>query len=90
LYDNDLRKQSGTYYTPREVVEPMVRLARDVLITRLGKPSGFRDEDVLTLDPATGTGTFLQMVLQRAAEEVAENDGPGAVPGALTRLAERL
>ncbi len=63
LYDNDLRKQSGTYYTPREVVEPMVRLAEDVLGTRLGKPSGFRDEDVLTLDPATGTGTFLQTIL---------------------------
>jgi hypothetical protein len=90
LYDNDLRKKSGTYYTPREVVEPMVRLAQDALITRLGKPSGFRDDDVLTLDPATGTGTFLQTILDRAADEVAQIDGRGAVPGALTQLVERL
>jgi predicted helicase len=90
LYDNDLRKRSGTYYTPREVVEPMVRLVRDVLTTRLGKPSGFRDDDVLTLDPAAGTGTFLQTIVEREAEEVEAIDGPGAVPGALTQLAERL
>jgi N-6 DNA Methylase len=90
LYDNDLRKQSGTYYTPIEVVEPMVRLVQDVLVTRLGKASGFRHPDVLTLDPAAGTGTYLQTILEQAAEEVEQIDGPGAVPGALTQLAERL
>jgi hypothetical protein len=78
LYDNDLRKQSGTYYTPREVVEPMVRLVHDALVTRLDKPLGFRDEQVLTLDPAVGTGTYLQTILERAADDVEISDGPGA------------
>ena len=40
LYDNELRKKSGSYYTPREVVEQMVRLTEDALVTRLGKQPG--------------------------------------------------
>jgi hypothetical protein len=59
LYDNDLRKKSGSYYTPREIVQQMVRLAEEALVTRLGKATGFRDPDVLTVDPAMGTGTYL-------------------------------
>jgi Predicted helicase len=90
LYDNDLRKKSGSYYTPRDVVEQMVRLAEEALITRLGKPTGFRDPDVLTVDPAMGTGTYLHTILERAAKDVAQIDGPGAVAGVVTRVAERL
>lgn len=89
-YDNELRKQSGTYYTPREVVEHMVRLTEQALITRLGKTKGFADEAVVTVDPAMGTGTYLLAILERAAEQVAAGDGPGAVPGALAEVARRL
>jgi hypothetical protein len=89
-YDNDLRKQSGSYYTPREVVEHMVRLTEEALVTRLGKPAGFRDPDVLTVDPAMGTGTYLHTILERAAQDATATDGPGAVPGVLTQVAERL
>lgn len=89
-YDNDLRKQSGSYYTPREIVDEMVRLTEEVLITRLGKASGFRDPDVLTVDPAMGTGTFLHTILERVAVDVAASDGPGAVAGVLGQVAERL
>jgi predicted helicase len=90
LYDNELRKKSGSYYTPREVVEQMVRLAEEALITRLGITSGFRDPDVLTVDPAMGTGTYLHTILDRVARNVAQKDGPGAVPGAVSQVAERL
>jgi hypothetical protein len=89
-YDNDLRKQSGSYYTPREVVEHMVRLVEEALVTRLGKLAGFRDPDVLTVDPAMGTGTYLHTILERAADDAAATDGPGAVPGVLAQVAERL
>ncbi len=75
LYDNELRKKSGSYYTPREVVEQMVRLAEEALITRLGITSGFRDPDVLTVDPAMGTGTYLHTILDRVARNVAQKDG---------------
>ncbi|MDQ2873387.1 MAG: N-6 DNA methylase [Actinomycetota bacterium] len=90
LYDNDLRKKSGSYYTPREVVDQMVRLAEEALMTRLGKESGFGDPDVLTVDPAMGTGTFLHTILERVAGQAARKDGPGAVAGAVSRAAERL
>jgi hypothetical protein len=89
-YDNDLRKQSGSYYTPREVVEHMVRLTEEALITRLGKPLGFRDPDVLTVDPAMGTGTYLHTILEHAAHAAEAQDGPGAVAGVLSQVAERL
>ena len=90
LYDNELRKKSGSYYTPHEVVEQMVRLAEEALVTRLGRTTGFRSPDVLTVDPAMGTGTYLHTILERVAEETARKDGPGAVAGAVTQAAERL
>lgn len=89
-YDNDLRKASGSYYTPREVVEQMVRLTEEALVEHLGIDKGFRDPRVLTVDPAMGTGTYLHTILERAAEQAAAVDGPGSVAGALSQVAERL
>lgn len=89
-YDNDLRKASGSYYTPREVVDEMVRLTEDVLTTRLDKPLAFGDPHVFTVDPAMGTGTYLLTILERIAEQAAAEDGPGARAGAVARAAERV
>lgn len=52
VYDEKLRQKSGSYYTPREVVEEMVRLTEDVLRTRLGRSDGYADENVRIVDPA--------------------------------------
>lgn len=54
-YDPELRKLSGSYYTPHEVIEQMVRLAEDVLVQRLDRPDGFADPSVIAADPAMGT-----------------------------------
>ena len=89
-YDPELRKESGSYYTPAELVKFMVRLVDEVLVTRLGKPSGFADEAVTVIDPAVGTGTFLLHVIDRIASTVEERDGIGAVPGSLRKAAARL
>lgn len=89
-YDNELRKKSGSYYTPQEVVEQMVRLTEEALVNRLGKTKGFRDPTVLTVDAAMGTGTYLQTILEHVAEEAAKANGPGAVKGEVTQAAERL
>jgi Type ISP C-terminal specificity domain/N-6 DNA Methylase len=88
-YDPKLRQESGSYYTPIEVVEQMVRLTDEVLTTRLGR-RGFGDEKVFTIDPAMGTGTFLQAVIDRAANQIAAENGPGMVRGLVTDLAKRL
>lgn len=89
-YDPDLRKASGSYYTPRQVVEPMTRLVEEVLQTHLNKPTGFADPSVVTVDPALGTGTFLHTIIERVGEQIAIHDGQGAVPGGVTTLATRL
>ena len=89
-YDPALRKESGSYYTPAELVKFMVRLTDEVLVTRLGRPSGFADEAVTVIDPAVGTGTFLLQVIDRIASTVEQRDGAGAVAGALRSAADRL
>lgn len=89
-YDPQLRKKSGSYYTPREVVEHMVRLTEEALVTRLGKRAGFRDPTVLTVDPAMGTGTYLHAILEHAAQSAEKSDGAGAVPGAVSQVASRV
>lgn len=89
-YDPELRKATGTYYTPHEVVDQMVRLAEEALVTKLGKPKGFLDPSVTTIDPAMGTGTFLHSIIEHVAEKVEQTEGPGAVPGTITELVSRL
>lgn len=90
VYDDELRQRSGSYYTPREVVEEMVRLTDDVLRTRLGKEEGFADQTVFTVDPAMGTGTYLHAIIERVAQRATERYGPGMAPQAISDLAARL
>ncbi len=90
VYDPALRQKSGSYYTPHEIVEEMVRLADDVLRTRLGQRTGFGEDDVRVVDPAMGTGTYLHTVIERVAERAADSFGPAMAPDAIARLAERL
>ncbi len=90
IYDPRLRKNSGAYYTPVEVVQAQVRLIDDLLTNSLGKPLGFVDSDVVTLDPAMGTGTYLLGVVEHALQRVEEAQGPGAVPGHGSTLAKNI
>lgn len=65
IYDNELRKQTGSYYTPPQVVEAMVRLVDEALHSpnRFNLHGGLASRDVTIADPAVGTGTFLLGVL---------------------------
>ena len=89
-YNPALRKSAGVYYTPVEVVRAQVRLVDDLLTTRLGKPLGFAEPDVVTLDPAAGTGTYLLGVISQALGRVAAAEGTGSVPGYAASLAANL
>lgn len=89
-YDPKLRKQTGSYYTPNEVVSAMVRMSDDLLRTRLAQPAGFASPNVVTVDPAMGAGTFLLHVVRRAASWVEAEQGEGAVPAELKALSKRL
>ncbi|HUT53802.1 MAG TPA: type ISP restriction/modification enzyme [bacterium] len=89
-YDPKLRKDAGAYYTPVEVVRAQVRLIDDLLVNRLGKPLGFVDSGVVTLDPAAGTGTYLLGVIGHALGRIEAEQGAGAVAGMATALAANL
>jgi len=89
-YDNDLRKQTGSYYTPPEVVGAMVRLVDDVLRTRFGPNASLASPAVTVADPAVGTGTFLLGILRQIAATVEADQGEGAVPQAIESAISRL
>ena len=89
-YDPELRKNVGVYYTPVEVVHAQTRMIDNLLVQRLGKPLGFADSGVLTLDPAVGTGTYLLGVIEHALDRVATEQGQGAVPSQATELSQSL
>jgi type ISP restriction-modification system protein/N-6 DNA methylase len=91
VYDNTLRKRTGSYYTPPEVVSAMVNLVDEALRgTLFERPAGLAASDVIVADPAVGTGTFLLGVLRRIAETVADDQGAGAVRGAIEATAKRV
>ena len=88
IYDPEQRKKTGSYYTPVEVVDQMVRLTDQALRQYLNKPHGFADKGVSVIDPAMGTGTYPLAVLRAVAHD--ENLDPGDRSDALTRLAKNL
>jgi predicted helicase len=89
-YDPELRGKAGAYYTPLEVIHAQVRLVDDLLRYRLGKLRGFAEPDVITLDPAAGTGAYLLGVIEHALDCVEAGQGSDAVPEMATTLASNL
>jgi predicted helicase len=91
VYDNKLRKRTGSYYTPPEVVSAMVNLVDEALRGPLfERRAGLAAADVIVADPAVGTGTFLLGVLRRIALTVSGDQGAGAVRGAIEAAAKRV
>ena len=91
VYDNRLRKQTGSYYTPPEVVGAMVRLVDEALRGPLFERSaGLASADVTVADPAMGTGTFLLGVFRRIADTVAGDEGAGSTAAAIRAAAKRV
>lgn len=92
IYDNRLRKLTGSYYTPPQVVQAMVRLCDEALRSskRFGIAQGLASNQVHIADPAMGSGTYLLAVLRAIAERVKQDEGEGAVPGAVGAAAKRI
>jgi hypothetical protein len=91
-YDTGLRKKTGSYYTPPEIVTAMVRLVDEALRSpqRFNLSKGLASSDVTLADPAVGTGTFLLGVLRSIADTVRADEGEGSVPAAITEALKRL
>lgn len=92
VYDNRLRKLTGSYYTPPQVVQAMVRLCDEALRApgRFAIPAGIADHQVTIADPAAGSGTFLLALLRHIAASIEADQGAGAVPGEISEAAKRL
>ncbi|MEP7288778.1 MAG: N-6 DNA methylase [Chloroflexota bacterium] len=62
-YSVKLADTHGIVYTPQPIVDFMCASVVEVLQTEFGKSLG--DDDVVILDPATGTGNFIVNLLRR-------------------------
>jgi Type ISP C-terminal specificity domain/N-6 DNA Methylase len=91
VYDRSLRKKTGSYYTPPEVVNAMVGLVDEVLRSnRFQLHRGLAAPSVTLVDPATGTGTYMLSVLRKIADTIRMDEGPGAVSENITNALKRL
>jgi hypothetical protein len=86
-YDPRMREERGVYYTPVQVVRCQVRLVAELLTERFGKPLAYADDEVVFLDPATGTGTYPLAAITEGVERVRSRYGTGAVSQRATKLA---
>jgi hypothetical protein len=89
-YDPQLRRRSGVYYTPAPLVSFTTRFVDELLRQRLGRPLGFAAQDVVVVDPAMGTGSFLAEVVTTIAGTIGAHEGPGAVGPQLREVSNRL
>ena len=90
VYDPDKRKKSGSYYTPVEIVDSMVRLTDEALRTHIGKDEGLRHPNVSIIDPGMGTGTYPLSILRNVSAAAAAQYGPAAGSEAVANAAARL
>ncbi|MFN4978221.1 MAG: N-6 DNA methylase, partial [Pseudanabaena sp.] len=73
-YKPKMRERRGVYYTPEPVVSYMVRSVDILIKEKFNKPLGLADPEVMILDPACGTGTFLLWIFKLIHDRF-ENDG---------------
>jgi hypothetical protein len=88
-YDPGLRKQSGSYYTPEPVARFMVDFVDDILCVKHSRPWGFAADDVVVVDPAMGSGTFLVEVIRVVAETIDRTQGKAARAAQLRDLFQK-
>ena len=88
VYDPELRKQTGSWYTPEAVVDYQVRLCDTLLRKEFGCETGFVDPNVKVLDPAAGTGTYLARIVSHVGAQFRKSGD--AYPPRWDILAENL
>lgn len=88
-YDPKLRQESGSYYTPDPVARFMIDFVDQILKTHMRKPRGFAADNVVVVDPAMGTGTFLVEAMRAAASTMEREQSRDAVEAHLRDLYRR-
>ncbi len=62
-YNPELKDAMGAYYTPKPVIDYIVKSVDKTLKKHFQREKGLADKNTLILDPATGTGSFLYQVI---------------------------
>lgn len=74
LVPSEARRKSGSHYTPRDLTEPIVRVALEPLIKNLGdRPTPEQILDLKICDPAMGSGAFLVETCRQLSEKLVES-----------------
>ncbi len=78
LQPSEERRRSGSHYTPRELTEPIVRIALEPIFSRLRDEAqgSLQPEQILDLkvcDPAMGSGAFLVEACRQLADALIES-----------------
>lgn len=73
-YDPDEKKTRGVFYTPKPIVDFMIRCVDQILEKSFTKKDGLADYTVSVLDPATGTGTFLMSAIQEIYSNISKEN----------------
>jgi len=68
-YDPQTKKERGAFYTPKPVVDFIVRETHNILENDFQLENGIGNSGVKILDPATGTGTFLHSLIEFLKKE---------------------
>lgn len=89
-YDPQARQVAGVYYTPTPVVQCQVRLVDHVLREVFDRPLGFAARDVVTLDPASGSGTYPLAVIDAAEATALRERGVAGPRQVAPTLAKNL
>ena len=77
LQPSEERRRSGSHYTPRELTEPIVRIALKPILARLsteagGTPGPEQILDLKVCDPAMGSAAFLVEACRQLADTLIE------------------
>ncbi len=75
-YDPEEKKNRGVFYTPKPIVDYIVRSVDFILKNKFNKSKGLGDESVQILDPATGTGTFLMSIIKNIYADIFNENKP--------------
>ena len=89
-YDPVARQAAGVYYTPTDVVQCQIRLVDDVLRNRFARSLSFGAPDVVTLDPACGSGTYPLAVIDLADMIAVRERGPAGPRQIAPKLTHNL
>lgn len=89
-YDPAARDEAGVYYTPTNVVEYQVRTIDHLLRTKFNLRLGFGSDNVITLDPATGSGTYPLAVIDQAIQNAKVERGPAGARQIVKNLTKNM